>query len=78
MKYRICFSVAGAFGIEMSFNAEKALSYEEAAASINKEAGWECSNCFYILPDDYDDPDIEPKFRYCMNCGAQMFSEDSV
>ena len=33
MKYRICFSVAGAFGIEMSFNAEKALSYEEAAAS---------------------------------------------
>lgn len=40
-----------------------------------RDWGWECSNCFYVLPDDYDDPDIEPKFRYCMNCGAQMFSE---
>lgn len=43
-----------------------------------RDWGWECSNCFYILPDDFDDLDIEPTFRYCMNCGAQMFSEDLV
>lgn len=40
-----------------------------------RDWGWECSHCGYVLPDDYDDPDIEPKFWYCMNCGAQMFSE---
>ena len=64
MKYRICFSVAGAFGIEMSFNAEKDLSYEEAAASINKEAlaetlciktlGYTAEDITAITPEQYD------------------------
>lgn len=40
-----------------------------------REWGWRCSHCGHILPDDFDDPDRIPTYRYCMNCGAQMFSE---
>ncbi len=64
MKYRICFSVAGAFGIAMGFDTEKALSYEEAAASINKEAlaetlsiktlGYTAEDIKVITPEQYD------------------------
>lgn len=36
-KYRICFRVAGAFGAQLSFEAKPGVSYEDAAASIDKE-----------------------------------------
>lgn len=37
-----------------------------------REWGWRCSHCGENLPDDYDDPDDSPKFRFCYNCGAKM------
>ena len=37
-----------------------------------RECGWRCSHCGEELPDDYDDPDDSPKFRFCYNCGAKM------
>ena len=43
-EYKICFSVAGAFGAQISFEAKPGVSYEDAAASIDKEklARWMC------------------------------------
>ena len=40
-----------------------------------REWGWRCSHCGEELPDDYDDPDDSPKFRFCYNCGAKMDGE---
>lgn len=40
-----------------------------------REWGWRCTHCKEELPDDYDDPDCRPKFRYCCNCGAKMVGE---
>lgn len=37
-----------------------------------REWGWKCSNCGEELPDDYDDPDNRPTFRFCHSCGAKM------
>lgn len=37
-----------------------------------REWGWRCTHCKEELPDDYDDPDCQPKFKYCPNCGAKM------
>lgn len=36
-EYKIYFSVAGAFGAQIRFAAKPGVSYEDAAASINKE-----------------------------------------
>ena len=36
-EYKICFSVAGAFGAQISFEAKPGVSYENAAASIDQE-----------------------------------------
>lgn len=36
-EYKICFSVAGAFGAQMRFEAKPGVSYEALAASIDKE-----------------------------------------
>lgn len=33
--------------------------------------------CLEELPDDYDDPDDIPTFRFCYNCGAKMDGGDS-
>lgn len=38
----------------------------------DRDWGWKCSNCGYVLPDDCDDPDIVPAYKYCMECGAEM------
>lgn len=37
-----------------------------------REWGWKCSYCGEELPDDYDDPDNRPTFRFCHSCGAKM------
>lgn len=42
-----------------------------------REWGWRCSYCGEELPDDYDDPDDSPTFRFCPNCGAKMDGGDS-
>ena len=36
-EYKICFSVAGEFGAQIRFEAKPGVSYEDAAASIDKE-----------------------------------------
>lgn len=36
-EYKICFSVAGAFGAQISFEAKPGISYEAVAASIAEE-----------------------------------------
>ena len=36
-EYKICFSVAGAFGAQLRFEAKPGVSYEDIAASIDKE-----------------------------------------
>ena len=41
-----------------------------------REWGWRCSHCGEELPDDYDDPDDSPTFRFCYNCGAKMDGGD--
>lgn len=38
--------------------------------------GWRCSNCKTPLPDDYDDPDKNPKLKFCNECGARMDAEE--
>ena len=37
-----------------------------------REWGWRCTCCKKELPDDYDDPDCPPTWRYCPYCGARM------
>lgn len=49
--------------------------YEETGTPFTgyeRECGWRCSHCLEELPDDYDDPDDIPTFRFCYNCGAKM------
>ena len=36
-EYKICFSVAGAFGAQIRFEAKPGVSYEDAAAAIDKD-----------------------------------------
>lgn len=36
-EYKICFSVAGAFGAQISFETKPGVSYEDAVASIDKD-----------------------------------------
>ena len=36
-EYKICFSVAGAFGAQISFEAKPGVSYDDAAESIDKD-----------------------------------------
>lgn len=42
------------------------------STGYEREWGWRCSHCGEELPDDYDDPDDSPTFRFCYNCGAMM------
>ena len=42
------------------------------STGYEREWGWRCSHCKEELPDDYDDPDDRPAFRFCYNCGAMM------
>ena len=42
------------------------------STGYEREWGWRCSHCREELPDDYDDPDDSPTFRFCYNCGAKM------
>ena len=41
-----------------------------------REWGWRCSCCKTELSDDYDNPDVCPKMKYCSNCGARMDGDE--
>lgn len=63
-EYKICFRVAGAFGAQISFEAKPGVSYEDAAASINKEKlvhlmcldalGYSAKDIEVITPEQYE------------------------
>ena len=63
-EYKICFSVAGAFGAQLSFEAKPGVSYEDAAASIDKDKlaklmcldtlGYSAKDITVITPEEYE------------------------
>lgn len=63
-EYKICFSVAGAFGAQISFEAKPGVAYEDAAASIDKEKlaklmhldtlGYSAKDIEVITPEQYE------------------------
>lgn len=63
-EYKICFSVAGAFGAQISFEAKPGISYEAVAASIDKEklvrlmsldtVGYSAKDIKVITPEQYE------------------------
>ena len=63
-EYKICFSVAGAFGAQISFEAKPGVSYEDAAAAINKDKlaelmclstlGYSSKDIEVITPEQYE------------------------
>ena len=64
-EYKICFSAAGAFGAQISFEAKPGVSYEDAAASIDKDKlaellcfsalGYSADDIKVITPEQYED-----------------------
>ena len=56
VEYKIYFSVAGAFGAQISFEANEGMSYEELAASLNKDKLAELM-CLHAI--GYSGKDIE-------------------
>lgn len=62
---RICFSVAGDFGIQMSYEAKESVPYDELAKCIDKEQlakllclneiGYSASDIEIITPEQYDE-----------------------
>lgn len=63
-EYKICFRVAGAFGTQISFEAKPGVSYEDAAASIDKDKlakllcldtlGYSAKDIEIITPEQYE------------------------
>lgn len=63
-EYKICFSVAGAFGAQISFEAKPGVPYEDAAASVDKEKlaglmcldilGYSAKDIEVITPEQYE------------------------
>ena len=63
-EYKICFSVAGEVGVQISFEAKPGVSYEDAAASIDKDRlaelmclstlGYSSKDIEIITPEQYE------------------------
>ncbi len=63
-EYKIYFSVAGSFGAQISFEAKPGVSYEDAAASIDKDKlaklmcldtlGYSAKDIEIITPEQYE------------------------
>ena len=63
-EYKICFRVAGAFGAQMSFEAKPGVSYEDAAAALDKDKlaklicldalGYSAKDIEIITPEQYE------------------------
>ena len=63
-EYKICFSVAGAFGAQMRFEANLNRSYEDVASAINKDKlaelmcldtlGYSAKDIEIITPEQYE------------------------
>lgn len=64
-EYKIYFDIAGQFGAQISFEAKAGVSYEDAAASIDKEKlakalclsvlGYSADDIKVITPEQYED-----------------------
>ena len=63
-EYKICFSVAGAFGARISFEAKPCVSYEDVAAALDKDKlaklicldtlGYSAKDIEIITPEQYE------------------------
>lgn len=63
-EYKICFNVIGVFGVQISVEAKPGVSYEDAAASIDKEKlirlmcldtlGYSAKDIEIITPEQYE------------------------
>lgn len=63
-EYKICFSVAGVFGAQISFEAKEGVPYEDLAASIDKDKlaelmcldamGYSGKDITVITPEQYE------------------------
>ena len=63
-EYKICFSVAGMFGTQICFEGKPGVSYEDAAASIDKgklakmlcldTLGYSAKDIKVITPEQYE------------------------
>lgn len=63
-EYKICFSVAGAFGAQISFEAKPGVSYEDAVSAIDKDRlaelicldtlGYSAKDIEIITPEQYE------------------------
>lgn len=63
-EYKICFRVAGAFGAQISFEAKPGVSYEDLAASIDRDKlaklmcldalGYSAKDIKVITPEQYE------------------------
>jgi hypothetical protein len=63
-EYKICFSVAGAFGAQIRFEAKPGVSYEDAAAALDKDKlaklicldtlGYSAKDIEIITPEQYE------------------------
>nr|DAP88838.1 MAG TPA: hypothetical protein [Caudoviricetes sp.] len=63
-EYKICFRVAGAFGAQISFEAKPGVSYEDAAAALDKDKlaklicldtlGYSAKDIEIITPEQYE------------------------
>lgn len=63
-EYKICFSVAGAFGAQLRFEAKAGVPYEDLAVAIDKEKlaelmcleslGYTADDIQIITPEQYD------------------------
>lgn len=64
-EYKICFDIAGQFGAQISFEAKAGVTYEDAAASIDKDKlaelmclsvlGYSADDIEVITPEQYED-----------------------
>ena len=63
-KNRLCFRVAGEFGVEITFESSGSITYEQMAQSVNKERaaellfldeiGYSAEDIEIITPEEYD------------------------
>jgi len=64
-EYKICFSIAGQFGAQLSFEAKEGVSYDDLAASIDKNKlaelmclsalGYSGDDIEVITPEQYEE-----------------------
>ena len=72
LKRKLCMST-NERSIQIKMCPCKVMEYKERTVTgYERELGLRCSHCKEELPEDYDDTDNSPTFRFCYNCGVKM------